>query len=174
MSEEAVLRESILSLFRSHCMGCSGSCCSAELEDVFIAFDWEVERLPDGGKGLVVTDCRPGMPGCVKHISFEGDRCPFSGSRTCSLSLDTRPLDCLTHPVYPEVTGWDDNRLSVSGLRVRKSCHRAEQISGDNRLLGAIKEFWDRQVACISPEALGEWLSDSEYLSEENTVLRRF
>ena len=84
--EETEVRSNILDLFRKHCMGCTGSCCDVELEGEFMAFDWEVARLPEGGKGLVVLEGGTGK-GCVKHVSFEGGRCPFSGSKICKLSL---------------------------------------------------------------------------------------
>ncbi len=151
----ASLKEEIASRYQKHCSSCTGSCCSKELEDEFIAFDWEAEDLR-----RLSGDSSPCSSDGTNHFLFEGGRCPFSGDRACSLSLDKRPLDCLTYPVYPKVYFDENDEKVLGGLYVREGCHRLKEISEDEALLEKVRLFWEYQITQMNNASIKQWMCE--------------
>jgi Fe-S-cluster containining protein len=150
----ANLREEIAFQYRKHCSSCKGSCCSLELEEGFIAFDMELGKL---GKKVILGAANG--TGSTMVVPFDNDgRCPLSGNNACSLSLEERPLDCLTYPVYPQVSFHDDGKNELTGLTIRNGCHKVEEISEDRALMELIRTFWERELPTIKSVEMKDWL----------------
>ena len=142
----AELRKEIASGYLRHCGECNGACCTAELEDEFIAFDWEADELN-----------KPGDSSGKNRFPFRSGRCTFSGDHACSLSIDKRPLDCLTYPVYPQIAFNDKDEKTLTGLFVREGCHKLNEIKSDEALLGMIRTFWECQITQIDNASIKQW-----------------
>lgn len=148
------LREEIAAHYRKHCGSCTGACCNLELEEGFLAFGWEFDGFCKAGR-LMAAD----GPYCARLVPFnKGGWCPLAGSDSCSLHLDQRPLDCLTYPVYPEVSVSEGEAPRLTGLVFRKGCRRLHDIACDAELLGLISAFWEDQLARLRGEEIREWL----------------
>ena len=161
MKDKDGLRKEIAQHFRKHCSPCTGSCCNVELEEGFMAFRYEADKLQPTHR----RDC-----GRVSFVSFNNDRCEYSGSQACRLDLSDRPLDCLSYPVYPSIRFKEDGGKEVDGLVVRRYCPSSKSISEDAELLGLIREFWELTADDIPAADLQEWFSDREYWSEKNLI----
>lgn len=149
----AELREEIALEYRKHCSNCTGSCCNQELEEGFVAFKWELDRISKDS-----SDIAENIGTSIRLMPFSKDnRCHFSGSNACSLTLAERPLDCLTYPVYPKIKLHDDGTKEVEGLVVREGCRSLKGITEDTTLMSHIREFWNIEIEGIEASELKEW-----------------
>ncbi len=155
-ARSAELRDKIALEYRKHCSDCTGSCCNLELEEGFIAFAWELDRISKDSSHIAQN-----IGNSVRLMPFsKGSRCHFSGSNACGLTLAERPLDCLTYPVYPKVRLNSDGTKIVEGLAAREGCRSLGGILSDSELLGHIKEFWELEIEGIKAEELTEWCNN--------------
>jgi len=149
----AELREEIAMEYRKHCSNCTGSCCNQELEEGFVAFSWELDRVSKDSSHIAEN-----IGNSIRLMPFSKDsRCHFSGSNACGLTLAERPLDCLTYPVYPKIKLHGDGTKEVEGLVVREGCRSLKGITEDTKLMNHIKEFWNIEIEGIEASELKEW-----------------
>jgi hypothetical protein len=168
------VKRRLIELFSRHCSGCFGACCSKEEVTVFAS---ELEKLPISPEQLTFiqpcTHSKSPTNGAVERISI-AESCPFlEDGKGCVLDIGVKPLDCLTYPIYPLVNYRSDEDKELVGMMVHKSCSCADRISADCQLMGAMREFWERELKKIPGADLRQWFGDSlEYWQEHNLIVR--
>lgn len=156
------IRKEIIQRCRKHCDKCNGlCCCCAE----FTVFEWELNNLPAQGKEQLVFRKQWGSKGKSADIKIErismGKQCPFlEAQQGCNLVIETRPLDCISYPIYPIVKYSRLGRGEIVGMMVHKSCPYAKEISKDKYLVGMMAALWREELERVIKKDLRDWFGN--------------
>jgi hypothetical protein len=168
--KEIELRKKILASFQKHCKKCNAPCC---LGKDFAVFNWELKKLPFGGKDLVIGKYKNHEKKLAKYALIR-NRCVYLGDTGCKLKLGIRPIDCLSYPVYPIIKKRKNkNKVIVEmiGMMVHNECLFYKEISKDRELMLMMKIFWDEKIKHLSESEISDWFGDMRnYWSEKNVI----
>jgi len=169
----SVGREQIIKSFKKHCKKCNGlCCCCAE----FTVFEWELNNLPVQGKDQLVFRKQWGSKGKSPDIKIErismGKQCPFlEVQQGCALDIETRPLDCISYPIYP-IVKYANSGGELFGMMVHKSCPYAKEISEDKKLVGLMTSFWREELKKVDKKDLKDWFGNKRNYWLDKNVIR--
>jgi len=153
-------RAGIAALFEKHCRKCETFIC-CKVGEINL-FERDIALLPDIG-GVIRSDSYVSMP--------FGKTCRFLGNAGCCLDLSSRPLDCMTFPVYPLLEYAGGEGFHITGMFVSRMCPLAGEISKDSGLIADVKYFWETETADLTASEMNNWFQDSAgFWSEENII----
>jgi len=161
--------QAIIRGFKQHCVACQGVCCHGKDLSVF---DWELKKLPKYKELVFLKSGGFGKSASKKagYISLSKG-CPFLGKVGCKLSLNRRPIDCLSYPIYPLFRFYYSNRKELAGMLVHKSCALHNEISMDNKLIGLMRNLWEEKLEKMSKSDVLDWLGGKrDYWLDKNVI----
>lgn len=163
------LRQQLMGLFTSYCSACTRHCCKEE-EEVTILTN-ELKRLPiQRHLHQTAHHWQNDNSAGVAHIDI-GDDCRFiETGRGCRLNLWTKPLDCLSYPVYPKVTFHGAGGKEITGMMVHRNCHAAEKMANDTQLLAVMRKLWEQELPGIDAHELREWFCPDDFWHQHNVI----
>lgn len=165
-------RKKIIKLFSKHCLKCDGLCCK---KAEFTVFGWELKKIPSGSYPLILRK-QWGNKGKAKDINIErvsmGIVCPYLDvKKGCIIKISSRPLDCVSYPVYPIIKYGKDKKNKIVGMMVHRSCLFSKEISKNKVLMGSMLNFWGEELKKITKKDLRDWFGNKRnYWLDKNII----
>lgn len=179
MVQKKLNEKYLLKAFNKYCKNCGKfnfPCCN-KCADTTV-FQWELEKM--------IKECENkdiklnlknqwGRNGKSKDIKIERisqkDRCPFVDKEGCILKAETRPLDCISYPIYPILKYYKGEKKEIVGMFVHRTCPFAKEISNDKGLIVLVKKFWEQRIEEIKKDDLKHWFGNKRnYWIDKNII----
>lgn len=169
------MRKKILKSFNEYCRKCNGMCCMKEAE--FTVFKEELKNLPVKKSELNIRK-QWGNKGKSSDINIERigmkGKCIFVGDKGCKINIDSRPVDCISYPIYPIIkySRDEDKDKDIIGMMVHRSCPFCKEISKDRKLISLMLKFWEKELFNISKKDIRDWFGNKRNYWLDKNIIR--